>query len=93
MKSKYLSDVRFSSVKGASYWPTWRMTRLLQGAIATKSSVVARFACATGAAAGGRAAAKSPAMLKKNQVVDPAAELEPRAPNQEGVVRLRVVAS
>ena len=68
MKSKYLSDVRFSSVKGASYWPTWRMARLFQGAIATKSSVVIRFAGATGAGPGGGPIAKSAAMLKKTRL-------------------------
>jgi hypothetical protein len=52
MKSKYLSEVRFSRVKGASYCPTCRMAMSPQGARATKLSV----ACGV--------PAKSPAMLK-----------------------------
>ena len=64
MKSKYLSEVRFSSVNGASNWPTCKMARLFQGASATKSSVVARFAGATGAADAGGPSAKSPASQK-----------------------------
>ena len=79
MKSKYLSDVRFSSVKGASYWPTCRIARLPQGAIATKSSVVARLAGATGAGPGGGPSAKSPAMLKKTRLsIQPASSRRAR---------------
>ncbi len=86
MKSKYLSEVRFSSVNGASYWPNCRMAIVPQGAM--RDVVVRRVQVRLHgghAGVGGGPDSEIGGQAEVDEVGDPAGELEARAANEEGV--------